>query len=519
MVALRRHAALISSLLIAHRGTFVNAHDESHARALKIEVNSVRDLPAEHYVFGVPFGVPDVYVCLYLTKGTTDVPTNLASPAGTTGPVHLEGSLVIGCTTSQESRNPVWNDAVFYILEKDIGFDAGLWRLQVHVWDEDIRSVSYLNSPADFLGGWKRNITLAELEKSPRTYNERLSKGNAMCSVTLSLEATPSAAIFDRSCMSFSDIDDTLAPGGHTLMHGGTMPGSDNRLSPLRNYPGFPLMLRKVCPNLTFLAARPSELHVGSLVSLPTKIINRWPQLAEVHKTNPFYHVAYLGGSPRSSVRGTLGCQWKADVDHQTGRPGCEPFATDKVAKYNRFMKRYPQYKRAFLFGDNGQGDFSAWKQIVANNLPADIQVRAFIRETLVDKCDNGKCVYRWLNATTGYDASMAHHSTPGDVHVVRGWRCLLPTLRKNKHLTEMETREIEEVMETETNEIRSNLALYGGAGVDDVEEQKLYFNHWVKREHVGCGGTAPPTPVSELDSFRHLRRASAPKYTWWRPW
>eukprot|EP00397_Hematodinium_sp_SG-2012_P026885 GEMP01028211.1.p1 GENE.GEMP01028211.1~~GEMP01028211.1.p1 ORF type:complete len:529 (+),score=79.77 GEMP01028211.1:59-1588(+) len=509
MVALRRHAALISSLLIAHRGTFVNAHnDASTVSTLKITVDGIRNVEREG------FSHADVYVCVYLTDNTTHLPSKDSMKPQDTEPIHLEGARVVGCTTAKAAQHVMWDNAVFYIPQKDINATHD-W-LQVHVWDEDIRSLRLFNTAPDFVGGFMKQIVQVAsptMEKYPIVTN------GPEVHMTLSFEETPSAEIFDHSCMSFSDIDDTLAPGGHTLMHGGTMPGSDNRLSPLRNYPGFPLMLRKVCPNLTFLAARPSELHVGSLVSLPTKIINRWPQLAEVHKTNPFYHVAYLGGSPRSSVRGTLGCQWKADVDHQTGRPGCEPFATDKVAKYNRFMKRYPQYKRAFLFGDNGQGDFSAWKQIVANNLPADIQVRAFIRETLVDKCDNGKCVYRWLNATTGYDASMAHHSTPGDVHVVRGWRCLLPTLRKNKHLTEMETREIEEVMETETNEIRSNLALYGGAGVDDVEEQKLYFNHWVKREHVGCGGTAPPTPVSELDSFRHLRRASAPKYTWWRPW
>eukprot|EP00397_Hematodinium_sp_SG-2012_P038980 GEMP01042490.1.p1 GENE.GEMP01042490.1~~GEMP01042490.1.p1 ORF type:complete len:336 (+),score=51.17 GEMP01042490.1:688-1695(+) len=291
--------------------------------------------------------------------------------------------------------------------------------------------------------------------------------------------------------MSFSDMDDTLAPGAHEALKGDAIPGSDNRFSYTRNYPGFPLMLRKLCPSLTFLSARPLETQFGSLENLSTNGINKWPQLAEIDKTNPFYHVAYLGGTITGSVKGTGGCQLQADSDNQKQRDGCVPFATDKVANYHRFMTRFPQYKNVFLFGDNGQGDFSAWTQIVGAQRDG-IHTHAYIRETLVDECQDGRCVYRLLNATTGYKASMALQRTPGGVTVVRGWRCLLDTLTKtasaesDRYFTQEQRGTIEEVMKKEIDEIGADLARYGGAGVL-TNKKKQYFEHWIEHEHTAC--------------------------------
>lgn len=222
-------------------------------------------------------------------------------------------------------------------------------------------------------------------------------------------------------------------------------------------------MLRRLCPNVAFLSARPIGLSREDLLA-------KWPQLERVHAEEPFARVDFLSGTFSGSVVGTFTCQTIVEDTPTKKRTGCQLMADDKVTNFKKFIERYPQFNHSdahiFLHGDNGQGDYAAWKEI--KSLDSLANIHAFIHKTLTESCDES-CRIRPAEQTWGWEQ--------GDnaVEFVDGWRCVVRALLERGYLQESDGQAIEERMIHEIQDIYHS-------GVNEA-----HFQHWVNHEYDAC--------------------------------
>merc|ERR1712186_313487 len=198
-------------------------------------------------------------------------------------------------------------------------------------------------------------------------------------------------------------------------------------------------MMRLACPSLTFLSARgaTSRSDRGDDKTGSTK----WPEFDEaVNDTTPFEYLGFLGSKPGDFVVGGVRCYLTKS---------CGRFADGKVENFKYALKRFPQIKNVMLLGDNGQGDYDAWKKIITASEFQNITFQAFIQQTLKSTCGgDGKCELLPQNETYGFNRSDTPCGDAGaqnKVKFVRGWRCALNELQKDKFYNSSEVIQIQE--------------------------------------------------------------------------